>query len=228
MIKNFYEFINESIDDAYDKWFTPEEQEEIDKYNQKLEDARRKIQVIDTYHYHIFYMVKYTINGGECWSYNMSNTFLYNLYISPELGYKSEDDFKKFVYSCFIKEKPNILKYYEEKYGGTVEVIESPKWILKPLQSDAFNDCNNMKQWMRNAYNDRFVNKKVDDRYPEEIDGGYKKYNEKFFKLEKQFREDFEKISNEFSTDPLLKKYNSYIMTTNTLKGLRQRTSRRY
>lgn len=227
MIKNFDEFINESIEDAYEKWFTPEEQAEIDKYNQRREEARRKIQTIDTYHYHIFYMVKYTVNGVEYWSYNMSNTFLYNLYISPELGYKSEDDFKKFIYSCFTKEKPNILKYYEERYGGTAEVIASPKWILKPLQSDAFNDWNNMKQWMKNAYNDKFANKKIDNRYPEEIDGGYKKYHENFFKLDRQFREDFEKISNEYSTNPLLKKYNGYILNIDTVKGLRQRASRR-
>lgn len=168
------------------------------------------------------------VDETERWAYNISNTFLYNLYISPELGYKTEDDFKKFVYSCFIKEKPNILKYYQENFGKNVDIIASPKWILKPYQSDRLNDWNNMKSWMKNTFNDKFATKKYDDRYPNDIDNGYKKYEENFLKLKRQFIEDFEKISDEYRTNPLLIKYNNYILTDRTVKGLKQRVSRSY
>ena len=168
------------------------------------------------------------VDETERWAYNVSNTFLYNLYISPELGYKTEDDFKKFVYSCFIKEKPNILKYYQENFGKNVDIIASPKWILKPYQSERLNDWNNMKPWMKNAFNDKFATKKYDDRYPNDIDNVYKKYEENFLKLKRQFIEDFEKISDEYRTNPLLIKYNNYILTDRTVKGLKQRVSRSY
>ena len=81
---------------------------------------------------------------------------------------------------------------------------------------------------MKNAFDNRQINKRYDNRYPNDIDNGYKKYEENFFKTERQFREDFNKISDEFRTDPLLIKYNSYIITDNTVKGLRQRASRSY
>lgn len=224
MVKTFDEFINENINN----WFTADELADIEKYNARREEAHKKTQIIDTYHYHIFYMVKYRVDETERWAYNISNTFLYNLYISPELGYKTEDDFKKFVYSCFIKEKPNILKYYQENFGKNVDIIVSPKWILKPYQSDRLNDWNNMKPWMKNTFNDKFATKKYDDRYPNDIDNGYKKYEENFLKLKRQFIEDFEKISDEYRTNPLLIKYNNYILTDRTVKGLKQRVSRSY
>lgn len=224
MIKKFDEFINEN---NIQNWFTDEEWADIEKYNARREEARRKIQVIDTYHYYIFYMVKYLSRGTECWAYNISNVFLYNMYISPELGYKTEDDFKKFVYSCFVKEKPNILKYYQENFGENVEIIASPKWILKPYQSDPFNDWNSMKPWMKNTFNEK-SSKRNDNRYPNDIDNGYKKYEEDFFKTERKFREDFSKIADEYRTNPLLIKYNSAIITDNTVKGLKQRASRSY
>lgn len=224
MVKDYSTYINENINN----WFTADELADIEKYNARREEARLKIQVIDTYHYFIFYMVKYINNDTECWAYNISNVFLYNKYISPELGYKSEDDFKKFIYSCFRKEKPNILKYYQENFGKDVDIISSEKWILKPYQSDPFNDWSSLKPWMKNAFDNRQINKRYDNRYPNDIDNGYKKYEENFFKIQKQFKEDFDKISDEYRTNPLLVKYNGYILTDNTVKGLKQRAARSY
>lgn len=135
---------------------------------------------------YLFYMVKYKTNDGrEGWSYCMSEELKYDPVISAELGFKSEDEFKKFVFSCFLKQKKDIAKEYE-KYGETVtDIICSPKYILRPKPDSA-----NMKTWMSNIFNDS--NKWVNNAGVLRLTGDYERYANKFDKRAEEIRKKME------------------------------------
>ena len=135
---------------------------------------------------YLFYMVKYkTREGKEEWSYWMTEELKYNPVISAELGYKSEEEFKKFVFSCFLKQKKEIAKKYEEWGETDIDIICSPKYILRPKPDSA-----NMKTWMSNVFND--ANKWANSADVLRLTGDYERYAKKFDKRAEEIQKKYE------------------------------------
>jgi len=135
---------------------------------------------------YLFYMVKYhTSDGKEWWSYRMTDELKYDPVISAELGFKTEDDFKKFVFSCFLKQKKDIIKYYESNGYSDIDIICSPKYLLRPKLDSA-----NVKTWMSNVFNDS--NKMVNANPTLSLTGDYERYEKKFDKRAEEIRKKME------------------------------------
>ena len=135
---------------------------------------------------YLFYMVKYKDREGEeKWSYNMSDELKYEPVISAELGFKTEEAFKKFVFSCFTRQKKEIVKEYEDWGATDVDVICSPKYILRPQLDGA-----NMKQWMGRVFDDS--NKLVRNTNELQLAGEYEGYARKFDKRVEEIKKKYE------------------------------------
>ena len=125
---------------------------------------------------YLFYMVKYKDQyGKESWYYAMTKQLKYEPEITASLGYKDEESFKKFVYSCFIKQKNDIVQYFEKIGCTNIEIICSPKYVLSPRR-----DSMNIKPWMNNVFNDS--NKMYNAKVTLKLTGEYEKYEAKFDK----------------------------------------------
>ena len=159
MIKNYENFINEEYVQKRNNW----------NYT--------------AYGLYLFYMLKYkNENGAENWYFSMTNQLKYEPEVSAALGYKDEEAFKKFVFSCFMKQKKDIIQHFE-RYGYTdIEVICSPKYILSPGRDSA-----NVKTWMSNVFND--CNKMYKPYVTLKLTGDYEKYAEKFDKKYEEIRQ---------------------------------------
>lgn len=135
---------------------------------------------------YIFYMVKYkTKDGREMWSYYMTKSLKYDPEISAELGFKDANAFKKYAFSCFMKQKSDIVNDFESLGYTDVTVMCSPKWIICPQV-----DGNDMKPWMNNVFNG--ANKEVNANPTIELKGGYENYAKKFDKLMEDRRKRYE------------------------------------
>ena len=144
---------------------------------------------------YLFYMVKYkNREGEEEWSYNMSDELKYEPVISAELGFKTEEAFKKFVFSCFTRQKKEIVKEYEDWGATDVDVICSPKYILRPQLDGA-----NMKQWMGRVFDDS--NKLVRNTNELQLAGEYEGYARKFDKRVEEINKRVEEIKKKYEEE---------------------------
>ena len=135
---------------------------------------------------YLFYMVKYrTHKGMEEWSYCMSEELKYEPAISEELGFKTEDTFRKFIFSCFLKQKKEIAKEYEARGYTDIDIICSPKYILRPQP-----DSTSMKTWMSNVFNE--ANKYVNNARVLHLTGDYERYAMKFDRRVEEIKRKYE------------------------------------
>ena len=159
MIKTYNEFINEEYKQTRNNW---------------------NWSALGLY---LFYMVKYkNKDGKELWYYSMTKQLKYEPEVSAYLGYKTEDDFRKFAYFCFMKQKKDIINDFEKDGYTDVDVICSPKYVLSPQRDSA-----NIKPWMSNVFND--CNKMYNANTTLKLTGDYERYENKFDKRYEEIRQ---------------------------------------